>query len=287
MKSSGQARWARLLSLALLSTSTLLCGAANAYTIEALASAFFAGNPDAVALGGSTTDTATTQLFFDTGVVTSTFGTGDDDPPSTARGLARASLSPMALTAFELGVLSASTGGNLVSHAGARASVSDVLTVSLPVGMPSTAIGVTFTVNGLDQSDGGLIDEFLASILVGPIGDPRGTSWGAGDLVPDPFTGEISPLVFSDTFTVSDGQLVTLSSGIDARTDGSRTLDFSSTGAIAFALPPGVALTSQTGIAIVPEPSSLGLLGLALLGLVVQRRLRDPARASRTPFMRP
>lgn len=256
--------------------------AASAYTIEALASAFPVGHPDGVSIGTTTSDTSTTQLFFDTGVVTSTFGTRLGDPPNTAQGLARASVTSNPQNAFELGVLASSTGDNLVAGAGARARIMDQLVISLPAGTPSAALGVTFTITGFDQNDGGLINGFLGSISVGTLTDLRGVAWGPADLSPDPFTGEIVPLIFSGTFTVSDGDLLLLSAAIDARTDGSRTLDFSSTGGVSFALPPGGSLLSETGITIIPEPGTLLLIGLGLAGFAVTRR-SDRGRISRRP----
>lgn len=262
---------------ALLLVASLLGGtAAHAYTIEAVAAAFNVGHPDAVGVGESTMNTNTTQLFFDTGLVSSTFGTRVGDPPNTAQGLASAALSPGVVNSYELGVLASSTGDNLVAHAGARARIDDILTISLPAGTPTATIGVTFTITGFDLNDGGLIDEFFASISTGTLSDARGMAWGAGDLIPDlspgASPGEIVPLVFSEIFTVSQGELLVLSIGIDARTDGSQTLDFSSTGGVSFALPPDVTLTSQTGMTFVPEPGSLALIGFGLAGLAAQRR---------------
>jgi len=227
----------------------------------------------------SSTNPIDTVSVSATGLQTSTDGQNDLTGEASARAEITQGVFAGTGTSYNLGVSAQTTGStNTTARSGALARFEDSLTVKLPANVSSATIGVNFNVNGVVDGPTAWIDGFIASMTYGTLTDPRGKLFGQNDLVVLP-SNSIVPLTFSDTLTVVDNDILSLSMGFDVRTVGTLLLDFSNTSSVFFDIPEGVSLTSETGIeftgSVIPIPAAVWLFGSGLIGLIAVARRKS------------
>jgi hypothetical protein len=247
------------------------------------ANAFGAAAAGAVIVGGTVFGTFTgTYSAIDpvTGAVTPAFGAGGS--PQNPSDMKFDSTGRLLIANFGsvpgTGTVLATTGGTpapLISYATVQPNVFDV-------GANDELYVVTYETDGSNQvrrhaADGSVIDDsFVTGLGVGTMVDySAGGVFGTGLLVLDPVSGVLRRFddagvatVLGTGFTDFAGRILT---DIELGPGGALFLALADTCACDA---PGEILRIAPAVAQVPEPTTLGLLGLMFVGLAASRRRR-------------